>query len=475
MSTDATDPSNWSIYGTPGDGDDVYFGAVTSGSPNCVDLYSSGVFNSVTFAADYNGTVSLAQDNAFETNLFTLAGGAIAQPSPYPTTIAIRGVFTWTGGVLNSALTGGTVLINGGGSITLPGEGNTLTTGSALNFGNSDTSGSTVKQTIISGAGALLLNGPDAFALNTQPNAGVLRKFGANVNAPPGANRPVTTIAANGAKTLTIAAGSYWGYTGWGGVPAQNAGFQNAEGVEEFQVDNKGGYFFVGTTGGGDVQAAVKPNLGQAAGAGLSTVTVTLQSGNTRSGYVGGTGSILEINAGCVLDVSQAKAGEGAVISGAFVQATANSSLQTDQVSTLKGDFKFQSGAVGFAKPLVNRNGNNLFVKFIVTGNVTWTGGDFVPSVDCSPGALASARNVWQINGTLKVILGNNNPTPPTVKPLPQPNNVTPVKGKTWDPVIIAVDGKAANSDEPKVSADYEGLPDATGLQNKYTFSVKKK
>lgn len=64
---------------------------------------AEGAYNSVTLAAIYDGTVTLASD--IETAFFELAGGTINQPNlgtgPLDTELTVTSVFTWTDGTLN--------------------------------------------------------------------------------------------------------------------------------------------------------------------------------------------------------------------------------------------------------------------------------------------------------------------------------------------------------------------------------------
>src|SRR5204862_118497 len=109
----------------------------------------NGYNGTVTFAADFSGGLSVAG--------FVLAAGSagsIAQPVP-GTDLSVLGYFAWSGGILNSTPSNANVNIYGGGNVALPGTGDSLTTGSTLNF--SSLGGASI--TNITGAGNLILNG----------------------------------------------------------------------------------------------------------------------------------------------------------------------------------------------------------------------------------------------------------------------------------------------------------------------------
>lgn len=426
VSAAATNPVNWTVDGSPGlpedeggvlpgEGDDVYFGAVTGGSPDCVALYSSGTFNSVTLAADYNGTVSVAQDNAFDTNLFTLAGGAIAQPSPYATPIDIRGVFTWTGGILNSALTGGTVRINGGGTITAP-ESTALNTGSDLIFGSSD---GNVKTTTVDAT--VYLNGPNEYALVGQQNAKVVNVVRPRQVGTVGNWQCVDPVK----KVLTLDAGHQWGYAGTGTTQ------------DDLRVVNNGGIFYL---------------AGQ--------VTLKLAGGNAITpAYTQSGGSLLftpklQIMSGSALDVSASK---GALVNGGFVHVVPNSDLGLGgQIGTLKGNYEMAGGSIGFPNAL--KIGEQFaWFKFKVDGAATWSGGDFATGVEGAVNGGEAHR--WEITGKLTV------DTSKAVKP-----RIYLAAGGTinftWDVILCDT---TADASLPTGGANYA----VEGIMNKKGFRVK--
>ncbi len=392
VNTDAMNPDNWSIYGTPGDGDDVYFGAMSPGAHNCNNLSSIDTaygFNSITLAADFNGTVSVAQDSVLATNTFTLAGGAIAQPGPYSTPIDIYGLFTWTGGVLNSALNSASVNIFGGGTITTPSGG--LTTGSTLNFASSD---GTVKTTTISGSGNLTLAGTDEYALNVYANADVQNEV-TNVNNP----AAIKGLSSD-KKVLTLNTGAQWAYYGEGTR------------TDEIRVVNNGGLFGVGMpkTGTKNIILKLTPS----------------NANNYEYTQTGNTNTKLLIFGSCTLD---ATTGKGVAINGGLVFVMPNKNFVgiTNQVATVKGTYTMTAGALGTG--LVDRltttvgtvTGVPVWYTFKVDGDVNWSGGVWVPGVDARGGAMGnlgseSNADLWMITGKLTITANPVKANTPSIK-----------------------------------------------------------
>src|SRR5205814_1370266 len=75
-----------------------------------------------------------------------------------------------------------------------------------------------------------------------------------------------------------------------------------------------------------------------------------------------------------------------------------NTSLPANQqTATITGKIDMTAGLIIFAPPLII--GSDLvYGTFTVTGNVSWTGGTYKPSVDYTTAGLA---NKWIVNGTL--------------------------------------------------------------------------
>jgi hypothetical protein len=57
-------------------------------------------------------------------------------------------------------------------------------------------------------------------------------------------------------------------------------------------------------------------------------------------------------------------------------------------------DFLFEGGHLGYI---------GAYWTFEVTGNVTWTGGNYAPRIDVTAGNGAGLADIWQINGTLTI------------------------------------------------------------------------
>jgi hypothetical protein len=398
----------------------------------CVGLTSSnGSFNSVNELSGYTGTVSLGQ--ALTVGNFELDSGALAQQDAVTgqaDDLTVVGVFTWTGGTLNSTPntpTTANVNIDGGGSITLPGVGSTLTTGSTLNFGNSHVSQvsvvssgtpsvpTAIATTVISGAGTLLLAGQNPNALNVMTDAEVVNKVAlvAPTDIEPANN-------AGGGRTLTLADKAAWGYIGTGGASATLG----------FQVVNNGGKFFVGTT----------DNINGVANAGLSSITVQIKSGATTTGYTQqkSADATLEINSSSTLDVSNTL---GASVSAGQVTLSSNANAgQEQQISTLKGKLSFSGGSIGFGLSPILIGKTYVFVTFAVTVDVQWSGGTYTPGFDARAVGGTTSANHWSIGGALTIDL--TQAVKPKVVPLPQlkPANQLTWKG-TWPKILTATGG----------------------------------
>ena len=186
----------------------------------------SGVsgLNSLNLINGYSGTVTVVAPLGVGTfNLTAGPTGAIAQPStPSGNDITVTGTFTWTGGVLNNTPSNAYVNIKGGGTITLPGTGNTLTSGSTLVFASLGG----IQVTTITGAGTLLLNGTNEDAIFVRADAKV------QLPVQEGSDGAVKGVD-NVNKKLTIEAGAFWGYVGSG------------TGELGLQVGNNGGRFYL--------------------------------------------------------------------------------------------------------------------------------------------------------------------------------------------------------------------------------------
>ncbi len=392
VSSDALNPANWSSFeepgGLPGEDDHLYFGGpsvivIPLGGPpsppspggtsvNCDNLQSLGSgFAGVHISAAYTGTVTMGEALTF--GVFNLANGAISQ-SANAYGLTVTGAFNWTDGVLNSTPSAAVVYLNGGGTITLPGGNNTLTTGSTLTFGSSGGE----KLTTISGGGNLLLNGTgDGIFVNADAKVNNVVQIG-SPNAVKGVN--------NALRTLTVDTGALWGYTGQGTATL------------ELQVGNTGGQFELQ----GQVNLAIKDFFNS------TNVSGYLQT-------VAAPTATLVIQNGSVLDVSMTK---GADVRHGKVILVGNTAV-AQQVATIKGKFEFRGGLIGFHQTPTEVGGTLVWGQFRVEGDALWAGGIYNPGLDCrQPGQNQFSANKWVVTGTL--LIDTSNADKPTIIPVPQ-------------------------------------------------------
>ena len=205
----------------PAPGDSLTFDDAYS-NPPCFGLHgfgaplSVGDFASVRLLDGYAGMVTAI--GTFSTQTFTLQSGIIAQGGSSANISAIS-TFTWTGGVLNGTPSDATVNVMGSGSITLP-TGGTLACGSTLNFSNP---AAAAVETVITGAGTLLLNGGNGIYVGADAK---VKQQSAN-----GGENMVETV--NGVRTLTLDFGGEYGYVG------------NGTYTSGLRVINNGGRFYL--------------------------------------------------------------------------------------------------------------------------------------------------------------------------------------------------------------------------------------
>ncbi len=437
VDTDATNMSNWSVMQemVPGqppppppdlpDGDnELIFNGMAFNSRDCDGLTSAtDSFAIVRIQSGYNGTVALGEALTF--GVFDLASGAIAQPTS-GTDLNITGAFTWTGGTLNNTPSAATVNMYGGGSIVLPGVGNTITTGSTLNFASL---GGPV-QTTITGAGDLLLNGTNADAIFVRADANVVKPVQVgSVGAVKGVNS--TT------QKLTIEPNAFWGYTGSGTDKL------------ELQVVNNGGKFFLS----GQVTM-------QLTGGGLNNPAYDQGTANNNSAQ-------LEIMNGCNLDVSAAP--KGVSVRGGNVTLTGNPNLpKASQVALITGKYTMSGGVIGFITPTQATDGL-IWGTFQVIGDVLWSGGVYAPGLDCEPTRPKSSNN-WVVAGTMTI--DASGASKPTIVPVPQflPPGQQPVG--TWTVIQTEGPNSQIQGDNPEL-VGWTLLPEImNGVKKK--FSVKK-
>ncbi|MBX9580862.1 MAG: hypothetical protein K2X87_11190 [Gemmataceae bacterium] len=111
--------------------DDInYDGAVVTNNANCQWGSGPNTVRSLHLVNGFSGTVQIG--NLTVTDDLELRTGNISQGSS--TTLTVQDDLTWTGGVLNSAANGATVVARGPTATITPGAGNTLQSGSRLSF-----------------------------------------------------------------------------------------------------------------------------------------------------------------------------------------------------------------------------------------------------------------------------------------------------------------------------------------------------
>ncbi len=430
VNTDAANMSNWLVMqemipgeppppppGLPDGDDELIFGPMAFNSRDCVGLTSvTDSFAAVCIQSGYAGTVALGESLTF--GLFDLASGAISQPTSN-TDLSITGTFTWTGGTLNNTPSMATVNVYGGGAFTLPAS-SALTTGSTLNF--SSIGGASV--TNITGAGNLILNGANPNAIFVDNNATVTQQSTGDTL------KGLNSVT----KTLVLNQGT-WGYIGYG------------DKTEELRVVNNAGRFYISGPNTGFVTVKLRP--------GDANVPAYAQGNNPNAK--------LEIMATCELDV----VGSKVEITGGEVWLIGNSLTGQNQEAYITGNYSMNNGTINFGPPVVVETGK-VWVTFLVTGDVHWSGGHFNPGVNCEPNTPAG-RNNWQITGTMTV--DAMQPNKPTINPVPQflPAGQQPIG--TWS--VISADKIEGNGD-PGIPVGWFLLPekDAGGVVRGY--SVKK-
>jgi hypothetical protein len=320
------------------------------------------------------------------------------------------------------------VTIAGAGEITFSNN-NTLYCGSTLNFTNPTAA---AVETIISGAGTLFVNGGNGITVGADAKVEVL--------VDPNTN---TWIKNDTAKTLTLLIGSRgWEYRGQGSTES------------DLRVINYGGKFHLS---------------GQ--------VTLTLTGGNaqtpayTQTPFLFGTPT-LEIRNGCVLDAS-----EGVQINGGQVLLTSNAALEAArQYATIIGKYTMTGGEFGFHQTPVQIGNEKVWGWFNVFGDVFWSGGTYLPGLNCAPGAPEGGdahlrNNQWMVTGVM--IIDATGASKPTIGPVPQflPQGQQP--GGTWR-VIAAQGGLGGiHGDDPIVPAGWSLRPVPVDGTNK-GYTVRK-
>lgn len=373
------DPVNHTPAASPPRGmlDDVYF----DGSVSSLGVSGAGGFSgykSLHLVNGYSGTVAVS---SLSVQTLELTSGTLDPLSASDTLMASVN-FTWTGGTINDTGFNATIVVNGGGTITPP-VGGALSLGSTLNFGSSD---GTEKTTTIGGEGDIDVTGPGDYVMRVNDKAKVVTEVTQQNNAKGFKGLNSTK------KLLALSAGGKFGYVGEGSR------------TEEFRVENTGGLFYIG-------------------GGSSKNITLTLTDGNANSvAYLqkDSANAEFQLYSSCTLDAS---AGKGVTINSGnlFIMGNAN---VTAQVATIKGDFTFAGGSIGFPSRInvQDENGNLVptWLTFEVVGDVTWSGGDFAPGVDGSGGNAGNQgkqdnADNWLITDTFTT--DRTQTAKPTIKP----------------------------------------------------------
>jgi len=150
-------------------------------------------------------------------------------------------------------------------------------------------------------------------------------------------------------------------------------------------------------------------------------ITATLSGGRDPAGQDGGAADYanfadstakLHITSGSTLIATHSVA-----IAGGSVFVIPNPNMPADQTATIQGNFFFRGGDIVFSPPIMI--GNQLsYGKFTVNGDVRWSGGRYLPTIDCSQaGANGGWANMWKITGTRTTVAPAAGQTGPSVVP----------------------------------------------------------
>ncbi len=417
----------------PAPGDDLVFDGSVS-SAGCYGLRGFGLpetqadFNSVRFVNGYNGTVQVASDGTagLAVNTFDMSCGVINQQST-GADLGVLTSFSWTGGTLNGN-PGGAANVNvlGSGSITRP-AGGTLNCGSTLNFSNPSAA---AVQTVIAGAGTLLLTGGNGITVEADAKVTVVVRFNAG-----GALKGLNTAT----KTLTLMPGAVWGYSGKGTEE------------EDFRVINHGGQFVLGIS---------QPDMGE--------VTLKLLGGDAATPAYTQSRlpfSIVEPTL-WIVNGSTLEASKGVVINSGFLTSAGNPNVPAaGQQTTIKGDLTVNGGNIGFYQSPVQAGQFLVWTTFYVEGNVVWSGGTYYPGVDGRPGETTFC-NQWKISGTLTIPQSSTPKIEPVLQLVPQGN--PPPFGRIW--YVISATGGVQG--DPGIAQGWNLLPNINSDGVKKGFYV---
>ncbi len=107
-----------------------------------------------------------------------------------------------------------------------------------------------------------------------------------------------------------------------------------------------------------------------------------------------------------------------------------NAATGATQVATITGNLTFEGGSIQFDPPFIPQGSKvYIYANLSVTGNVTWSGGTYMPGVDYST-FVGTFADEWNIGGTLTLTLKNTD----AIQDVPQnvQVGVTPPKGTLY-------------------------------------------
>jgi hypothetical protein len=425
--------SNASATGLEGFGN-----AIAPGGTPPDELSDYADFDSIILTNSYSGTVSLApsfneesgaQVNQVSVMTLEVQSGTIAQqavtignqsqiksqavspppPSITSTDLTVYDTIDWTGGTIGNAAPGSTTAANlwleGGGTIE-PANAGTVTLGSSLEV--DALYGAT---TLTEGPGTLQMVNANAGGQEVKAGAAAVADVSRSTTA---------TYTINGqqnsGQNVTIDAGGTFTMKGAGNNAVNNWVKSTVP------VINNGGT--VALSG----NATAKPVVYDYQQSGNATLQI--ESGSPLSAVAGG----VDIKNGTVL-----------------LKTNANlPALQ--QIAQIDGNLTFEGGTIKFDPPILI--GTALaYGSFGVSGNVTWSGGTYMPGVDFTGFGIAANR--WTILGTLTIPAMNTASIQDVPQHVPPVNGNPPPAGKNW--LILAAGRYANNNGVPTVNKDNLG------------------
>jgi hypothetical protein len=402
--TDATgdnqysDPYNWAntagVLSIPGPRDDILFtnfagangpggqsggltgaGGPTGGSADCYGMQSDpgGPFNSITLTAGYTGTVTVT--GPVQTDALYLNNGTIDQPAGAGSDITVLGGatpndttwwlnpgweggsdFNWTGGTLDSTNSGATLHISGSNTIAMiaPQNAGAVSTGDTISVEQAATAnfmGGTV--TFTGGLG----------------------------------------ISISGHSTVNVMA-----TTQQPGVGKTTFGVSEQDGVQ--YINNIDGYYRVNGPVAANSEMPIYLRRGELSITGGATATFQGQTSWSIYGLQVPTGSVynqrgkVQIETGSTLVPENGMVQMGGVLQINVIGAKGGN-------AKLKGNLWVNGGMVSFVySRALNGVPGAAEATFTVDGEVSWSGGVYMPTVDRQQPGDASK---WIVRGTMTI------------------------------------------------------------------------